>query len=92
MWVGRLSHSLCFLIDPVANERIIPTGLFQELYHLRRLLLAQDRQLQGELFTKLGKLVLTPLGGQDQDDCVERRPARPRLQEGDGMRPPAIPL
>ena len=25
LWVGRLSHGLCFLIDPVANERIIPT-------------------------------------------------------------------
>ena len=30
------------------------------------------RQLQGELLAELGKLVLTPLGGQDQDDYVER--------------------
>jgi hypothetical protein len=65
---GRLSHGLCYLIDPVANKRIIPTRLFQQLYHLCRLLLAQDRQLQGELLAELGKLVLTPLGGQDQDD------------------------
>ena len=64
--------SASFLIDPVANERIIPTGLFQQLYHFRRFLLAQDRQLQGELLAELGKLVLTPLGGQDQDDYVER--------------------
>lgn len=27
--VGRQSHGFCFLIDPVANERIVPTGLFQ---------------------------------------------------------------
>jgi len=40
--VGRLSHSFCFLIDPVANERIVPTGLFKQLDDLRRLLLAQD--------------------------------------------------
>ena len=40
--VGRLGHGFCFLIDPVANERIVPTGLFQQLYDLRRLLLAQD--------------------------------------------------
>jgi hypothetical protein len=40
--VGRLSHGFCFLIDPVANERIVPTGLFRQLYDLRRLLLAQD--------------------------------------------------
>jgi hypothetical protein len=62
-WVGRLSHGVCFLIDPVANERIIPAGLFQQLDHLRRLLLAQDGQLQGELLAELGKLVLTPLSG-----------------------------
>src|SRR5271157_2884993 len=30
--VSRLSHSLCFLIDAIANERIIATGLFQKLY------------------------------------------------------------
>jgi RHS repeat-associated protein len=71
-WVGRLSHGVCFLIDPVANERIIPAGLFQQLDHLRRLLLAQDGQLQGELLAELGKLVLTPLSGQYQDDDVER--------------------
>ena len=29
LWVGRLSHGFCFLIDPVANERIVPTGLLQ---------------------------------------------------------------
>ena len=46
--------------------------LFQQLYRFRRFLLAQDRQLQGELLAELGKLVLTPLGGQDQDDYVER--------------------
>jgi len=28
LWVGRLSHGLRFLIDPVANERIIPTLSF----------------------------------------------------------------
>ena len=27
LWVGRLSHGLCYLIDPVANKRIIPTKL-----------------------------------------------------------------
>jgi hypothetical protein len=63
LWVGRLSRGLCFLM----NERIIPTGLFQQLF-----LFAQDRQLQGELLAELGKLVLTPLGGQDQDDYVKR--------------------
>ena len=26
--VSRLSHSLCFLIDAITNERIIPTGIF----------------------------------------------------------------
>jgi hypothetical protein len=72
--VGRLSHDLGFLIDPVANERIIPTKLFQKLDHLRRLLLAQDRQLQDEQLAVLGKLILAPLGGLDQDDHVERHP------------------
>ena len=33
-WVGRLSHGLRFLIDPVANERVVPAGLFQQLDHL----------------------------------------------------------
>ncbi|HEX3494116.1 MAG TPA: hypothetical protein VHT48_01885, partial [Methylocella sp.] len=60
------------MIDPVPNERVIPAGLFQQLDHLRRLLLAQDSQLQGELLAELGKLVLTPLAGQDHDDDVER--------------------
>ncbi len=40
LWVGRPSHGLSFPIDPVVNQRIIPTGLFQQLDHLRRLLLA----------------------------------------------------
>jgi hypothetical protein len=43
--------------------RVTTTGLFQHLYHLRPLLLAQDRQLQGELLAELGKVVLTSLGG-----------------------------
>jgi hypothetical protein len=35
----------------------------QQLDHLRRLLLAQVRQLQDEMLAVLGELILTPLGG-----------------------------
>jgi len=58
-----MSHVLSLLIDPVANKRIIPAKFFQQLDHLRRLLLAQERQLQDEMLAVLGELILTPLGG-----------------------------
>ena len=35
----------------------------QQVNHLRRLLLAQERQLQDEMLAVLGELILTPLGG-----------------------------
>jgi hypothetical protein len=58
-----LSHVPSFLIDPVANQRVIPAKFLQQLDHLRRLLLAQERQLQDEMRAVLGELILTPLGG-----------------------------
>src|ERR1039458_7012100 len=66
------SQIFSFRIEPVENLRIVPPGLFQKLYHFRDLLLAQDRQLQDEHLAVLGKLILTSLGAQDQDDHVER--------------------
>jgi len=60
--VRRLGHGFSFRIGPVANERIITTGLLQKLYHLRRLLLTQERQLQDQQLSALGKLILSPLG------------------------------
>jgi hypothetical protein len=51
------------LIDPVANQRVIPAKFLQQLDHLRCLLLAQERQLQDEMLAVLGELILTPLGG-----------------------------
>ena len=61
-----MSHGISFLIDPVANERIIPTKFFQQLDHLRRFLLTQERQLQDELLAVLSELILASLGGEDQ--------------------------
>ena len=43
--VGRLSHLLGFLVDPVPNERIIATGLLKQLDDFRRFLLAQNGDL-----------------------------------------------
>lgn len=54
LWVGRLRHGISLLIDPVANERIISTKLFQQLDHLHRLLLTQKRQFQDELLAEPG--------------------------------------
>ena len=54
LWVSRLSHVLSFLIDPVANQRVISAEFLQQLDHLRGLLLAQERQLQDEMLAVLG--------------------------------------
>ena len=70
--VSRLSHVISFLIDPVANKRVIPAKFFQQFNHLRCLLLAQERQLQDEMLAVLGELILTPLSDQYQDNHVER--------------------
>lgn len=70
--VSRLSHVISFLIDPVANKRVIPAKFFQQFNHLRRLLLAQEHQLQDEMLAVLGELILTPLSDQYQDNHVER--------------------
>ena len=57
----------------IVHQRIIPARFFQQLDDLRRLLLAQDRKLQGELLTPLGKLILTPRRRQNQHYYVKGR-------------------
>jgi hypothetical protein len=66
--MGRSSHDFSFLIDSVVDVWTIPPGLFKQLDHFRRFLLAQNRQLQAEL---LSKSILTPLGAQEQDDRIK---------------------
>lgn len=72
MRVGRLSHFVCLLIDPVVDERIVATRLLQQLNDFRDLLFAKGRQLQGELLPPLSEIILAPLGDEDQEDHVER--------------------
>ncbi len=59
------------MIDTIPHQRTVATELFQELNHFRRLLFAQNSQLQVELLAELGELVLAPLRDKDQDDHVD---------------------
>ena len=84
--IGRLSHGFGFGIMAIVHLRIIPARFFQQLDDLRCLLLAQNRKLQGELLTPLGKLILTPLRRQNQHHYVKRRQRDRAFQPGKGWR------
>jgi hypothetical protein len=86
LWIGRLSHGLGFGIMAIVHLRIISARFFEQLDDLRRFLLTQNRELQGELLTPLSKLILTPLRRQDHHHNVKRYQGDRASQPGKGWR------
>jgi hypothetical protein len=84
--IGRLSPGFGFGIMAILHLRITTARFFQQLDDLRCLLLAENRKLQGELLTPLGKLILAPPRCQNQHHYVKRRQRNSAFQAGKGWR------
>src|SRR3954454_20351253 len=69
--IDRLSHGIGLLVSSVRDKRYITSEFFEKLDHLGRLLLAEQRKFQGQLFAQFCQFIVSLLRGINQNNHIE---------------------